>query len=203
MRKSNDLCQTSTVLLVLGHSFFILGVILITVFANAKNKTIGLENLEIVEVIVCFLGGYLMVFYEWILIAKSNELYAGDADNVPSYLTKRLFGRYPYLFTFGQSNSMNQNASFQVHNYVTKDVRNSKFVNVFCRHVNKSIFLVFLFLSILLPFLIFNQSPSSFIKLFFQHIFFYVPYMYLILITWLSVLMIVIFRIYLHLTNKN
>jgi hypothetical protein len=102
---------------VIGHCFFMAGLVLMVIFAKSKTAPIYLDELEMIKVLSCFLLGYVCVFVEWFKLANSDELYSGDADSVPGYLTEKLFGIYPYLFTWGKKNSSNGNTRYKWHKY--------------------------------------------------------------------------------------
>lgn len=182
-----------------GHCFFALGVVLLVIFARLKSYPIHLDELEIIKILLCFFVGYLFVFFEWLVLTKTEERYSGKADDVPAYLTNKLYGMHPYLFTFGKKNSSNGNSDYKWHKYTDADVTNKKLAKVFCVHFNKNNSLIFALIAILLPFLIFDQALVSFVRIVQANIFLYIPYMYLISMTWLSILGLLVFRLYLFL----
>lgn len=186
-----------------AHALFITGFILLFIYSFGAKEPIQLQKIQLYKIILLFVAGYGFVTSRWIG-DDANDLYSGHADDVPSYLTRRLFGYFPYLFTFGKSNSHNNRKQTGTlwHVYQDNDVKDKKFSEIFCLHVNKPSLIILLLVAVLLPNLIFNQIAPSFLEFIFNSFILYSLYMAFLMLMWLAAMALILLRVWLYLKNK-
>lgn len=187
-----------------AHVSFITGFSLLLIYSLGANEPIQLQQIQLYKVLLYFVAGYGFVAARWIDVINNNDLYGGHADDVPQYLTWRLYGYFPYLFTFGKSNSHNNRKRIGRlwHTYQDNDVKNKKFSEIFCLHVNKSSLIVLLLTAVLLPNLISSQIAPSFLGFIFSSFVLYSLYMAFLMLIWLSAVALFLLRVWLFLKNK-
>jgi hypothetical protein len=180
-----------------AHTFFILGVALLFFYAEQSDQPIHIEQSELINIVLLYAVGYLLVFKKWLVVIKSNNLYCGKADDVPKYLTDMLWGAFPYLGTFGKSGEKYKQARYgnRWNKYQDIDVQGKTFSQIFCIHVNKAYLLISMLIVVLLPYMFLNQEAPSFLELIYYSSTVFTIYMSFIALVWLSAISIIALRI--------
>ncbi|TCJ15980.1 hypothetical protein EZJ19_05845 [Parasulfuritortus cantonensis] len=186
------------------HALFIAGLVILFLSSNTSGKPIHLDSSTLYKSIAIYALGYFSVFVQWLRTIKSDEPYAGLADDVPAYLTQKLWGEYPYLGTFGRSNKSNQRPSnIKAHTYQDIDVIGKCFRDIYILHLNKFAILLLALVCILLPYMLTNQAAPSFLYFIFNSSLLFTIYMSFLIIGWLSSSALLTLRIILWLQYRH
>lgn len=178
------------------HAVFIAGAILLFVYGEGSGRPIHLEQTNLHQVVLVYAIGYLVVFAKWLALIKDRRLYMGNANEVPGYLTRELWGDFPYLGTLGKSNSGNKRLNNKSpHIYQDVDVNGKTFREIFVIHINKNVLLVLFAISTLLPYVFLNQAAPSFLKFVFSSPLTFTIYFSFLILTWLSSIALLILRV--------
>jgi hypothetical protein len=180
-------------LMLAAHALFIAGAVLLFVYSEKSYRPIHLEQTKLYQVISIYAIGYLAVFLRWLDVVASDELYLGRANLVPEYLTRKLWGKFPYLGSFGRySNAGDKHAYW--HKYQDVDVQGKKFSQIFCLHTNRAFLLTAALMSVLLPYVFLNQIAPSYLRIIFNSSTLFSVYLSFFIIVWLSLIAVVVLR---------
>jgi len=176
---------------------------LLFLYSEDSIGSLRIEQAMLYKVILIYATGYCVVFIKWLAVIKSDEPYLGKADDVPSYLTDKLWGAFPYLGTLGNSNQHNLGQSnLIVHTYQDCDVSGKKFREIFVLHTSKYVILFLVLTCIFLPYIFLNQAAPSFLKFIFSSTTLFTIYLSFFIITWLSSIAILVLRIIISSKHK-
>lgn len=202
-KSKKSITSLNSFFLVSGHTLFVTGIMLLLWYSYNSATPVKLQHSELLNILCCFFTGYAFVFMQWVYLVSDKHPYCGNADNIPGYLTKILFESYPYLFTFGKSNSSNGDVNRRWHKYSDQEVYGKEFSEIFCLYMNKYLVGLAILLAILLPPMIFDQGVPSYLRHVQDHFIPYVLYSYLIIITWVTSIFLIFLRTYMYLRMRR
>lgn len=199
MRNKLKLNPLIDALVLVAHALFVSGAILLFIYSEESGKPIHLEQPMLYKVMLLYATGYVAVFIKWLSVIKSDEPYYGTADDIPGFLTSKLWGSFPYLGTLGKSNSGNQwRVKKAAHVYQDSDVRGKKFGEILELHVNKNAIFILVLSCAFLPSIFLNQAAPSFLKFIYSSSTLFTIYISFFVFVWLSSIAIILLIILLR-----
>lgn len=180
------------ILIGITHMLFLIGVCLLIFFAYESPKPIRLSHIELIEVALIFSMGCGLVLLTWLIYVDHRKVINVAPQEMPSSINKELFGPFPYLFSLKPIQGKNLS---QEHLVKLTAVRGKKFPQVFCTYFDSRLISIYVGLSLLLPILFVDQTPPSFLGFISGLVPAYVIFTAFLMVTWLSILTLMIFRI--------
>lgn len=185
------------------HALFIAGATLLFVYSDETGRPIHLEHYMLHQTILLYGIGYVTVFVKWLSLIKSDKRFIGKADDVPGYLTRELWGAFPYLGTLGNSNSGNQRLNNKSsHVYDDASVNGKTFREIFVLHINKQVVLILSTVCVFLPYVFLNQAAPSFLKFVYSYPLIFTIYLSFFIFAWMSSVALLVLRINLWAKSK-
>lgn len=188
------------ILIGITHLLFLTGVCSLFFFAYESPKPIRLSDIELIEVALIFSMGCGSVLLTWLIYVDHRKVINVAPQEIPNLINKVLFGPFPYLFSLkskqGANLSQEQLAKLTA-------VRGKTFPLVFCTYFDSRLVSIYVALSLLLPILFVDQTPPSFLGFISWLIPAYVIFTAFLMVTWLSVLTLIIFRVICSFKSQN
>lgn len=184
---------TATILQTFGHLFFLLGVCVLIYGSRHLDDPIGLDGNIFLLAMAQFTLGYICVFLYWVFCVDRTEVFRGGADAVPDFITSRLFGKFPYLFSFRAPKG--SAPGFHGKKYLD-GLYGKGLADVYCDYVSKQFLYALIFVVILIPFAFADQSPPEFLAIILNWSVGFSIFVSFLSTTWLSAMALLALRFF-------
>lgn len=188
------------VIIGITHLLFLIGILLLLFFADASPKPIGLSSVQLIEVVLVFSMGCGLVLLTWLIYIDQKKIINVASQDVPSLINRTLFGSFPYLFNLKPMRGANLG---QPHMDKLAAVSGKEFSQVFCAYFDSRLIGIYVAIALLLPILFMDQTPPSYLSFVSWVVPAYVIFTAFLLVTWLSILILIIFRIFCGFKSRN